>query len=121
MTNVGTSILADEQLQNVVDPWDLFNKPETDPHHIDSKWVTARPKLHLPTDDGPIYIEVVNFDGNYHDTSTWCLQTEFDIIAVHRSEGAVESKTDDNDNVSLINNFPAALWKKITVSYLLKA
>ena len=105
MTNVGTSILADEQLQNVVDPWDLFNKPETDPHHIDSKWVTARPKLHLPTDDGPIYIEVVNFDGNYHDTSTWCLQTDFDIIAVHNSENGQVVKTVAADNVSLITIF----------------
>ena len=74
MTNLGTTILADEQLQNIVDPFDLFHKPETDPHHIDSKWVTARPKLHLPEDDGPIYIEVHNFDGNYHDTSTWCFR-----------------------------------------------
>ena len=118
MTNVGTTILADEQLQNIVDPFDLFHKPETDPHHIDSKWVTARPKLHLPEDDGPIYIEVHNFDGNYHDTSTWCLQTEFDVIALHKDN---TPKTTDSDLVSLINNFPASLWKKITVSYLLKA
>ena len=55
MTNLETTILADEQLQNIVDPFDLFHKPETDPHHIDSKWVTARPKLHLPDDNGPIY------------------------------------------------------------------
>jgi hypothetical protein len=119
MTNVGTTILADEQLQNVVDPFDLFHKPETDPHHIDSKWVVARPKLHLPNDDGPIYIEITNFDGNYHDTSTWVLQTEFEIQALHK-EGP-DKKIDTDDEVSLINNFPAALWKKITVSYILKA
>ena len=74
--------------------------------------------MHLPDDDGPIYIEVNNFDGNYHDTSTWCLQTEFEIIDLHKEKKA---KTDSADEVSLINNFPAALWKKITVSYLLKA
>ena len=119
MTNVGTTILADEQLQNVVDPFDLFHKPETDPHHIDSKWVVARPKLHLPNDDGPIYIEFTNFDGNYHDTSTWVLQTEFEIEGLHK-EGP-DKKIDEHDPVSLINNFPAALWKKITVSYILKA
>ena len=76
MTNLGTTILADEQLQDIVDPFDLFHKPETDPHHIDSKWVTARQKLHLPDYYGPIYIEVNNFDENYQDTSAWCLQTE---------------------------------------------
>ena len=32
-----------------------------------------------------------------------------------------DAKTTRDDQVSLINNFPAALWKKITVSYVLKA
>jgi len=53
MTNLGTTILADEQLQDLVDPFDLFHKPKTDPNHIDSKLVTARLKLHLPHEDGP--------------------------------------------------------------------
>ena len=57
MTDLGTTILADKQLQDVVNPFDLFHKPETDPHHIDSNWITASPKLHLPDDNGPIYIE----------------------------------------------------------------
>ena len=74
--------------------------------------------MHLPEDNGPIYIEVTNFDGNYHDTSTWCLQTEFKVIALHKE---ITPKTTAGDSVSLINNFPAALWKKITVSYVLKA
>ena len=119
MTNLGTTILADEQLQDIVDPFDLFHKPETDPHHIDSKWVTARPKLHLPDEDGPIYIEVNNFDGNHHGMSTWCLQSEFEMLGLHKKEPNL--KTDDSYVVSLINNFPAALCKKITVSYALEA
>ena len=86
MTNLGTTIFADEQLPNIVDPFDLFYKPKTDPYHIDSKWVSARPKLHLQQDNGPIYIEVTNFDGNYHDTSTWCLQNEFKIIGLHKKK-----------------------------------
>ena len=77
--------MADEQLQDVVDPFNLFHKPETYPHHIDSKWLSQRPKLPIPQDDGPIYIEIINFGGNYHDTSTWVLQTTFKILVLHKT------------------------------------
>ena len=46
-------------LQHPSDPFDLFDKPETNLHHIDSKWLTARPKLHQPYDNGPIYTEKI--------------------------------------------------------------
>jgi len=62
---------------------------------------------------------VNNFDGNYHDPSTCCLQTEFEMQGLHKKGS--NFKTDSTDVVGPINNFPAALWKKITVSYALKA
>ena len=81
MARQETTILADEKLQNVSDPFDLFHKPETDPWHMDSKTVYARPSLLIPEDDGPILVELNSYDGNYYDTSAMMVQYEVDMLA----------------------------------------